>query len=61
VNILQDGGTQSPLTGGGERESIGGIVRNAYSYRALVGKPEGKIPLGGPRRRWVDNIKINIR
>jgi hypothetical protein len=26
----------------------------------LVGKPEGKIPLGRPRRRWVDNIKINL-
>jgi hypothetical protein len=29
--------------------------RNAY--RILVGKPEGKRPLGRPRRRWVDNIK----
>jgi hypothetical protein len=26
-----------------------------------VGKPEGKRPLGRPRRRWVDNIKINLR
>jgi hypothetical protein len=26
-------------------------------YRILVGKPEGKRPLGRPRRRWVDNIK----
>ena len=26
-------------------------------YRVLVGKPEGKRPLGRPRRRWVDNIK----
>jgi hypothetical protein len=25
-------------------------------YRLLVGKPEGKRPLGRPRRRWVDNI-----
>jgi hypothetical protein len=30
-------------------------------YRILVGKPEGKRPLGRPRRRWVDNIKIYIR
>jgi hypothetical protein len=29
--------------------------------RILVGKPEGKRPLGRPRRRWVDNIKINLR
>jgi len=26
-------------------------------YRVLVGKPEGKRPLGRPRRRWVDNIR----
>jgi hypothetical protein len=36
-----------------------GLVRNAY--RTLVGKPEGKIPLGRPRRRWVDNIKMDLR
>jgi transposase len=29
-------------------------------YRLLVGKPEGKRPQGRPRRRWVDNIKMNI-
>jgi hypothetical protein len=33
--------------------------RNAY--RILVGKLEGRRPLGGPRRRWVDNIKIELR
>jgi hypothetical protein len=27
----------------------------------LVGNPEGKRPLGRPRRRWVDNIKIDLR
>jgi hypothetical protein len=27
----------------------------------LVGKPEGKRPLGRPRRRWVDNIKTDLR
>jgi hypothetical protein len=31
------------------------------SYRIFVGKPEGKRPLGRPRRRWVDNIKIYLR
>jgi hypothetical protein len=30
-------------------------------YRVLVGRPEGKRPLGRPRRRWEDNIKIDIR
>jgi hypothetical protein len=31
------------------------------AYRILVGKPEGKKPLGRPRRRWVDNIKMDLR
>ena len=30
-------------------------------YRVLVGKPEGKRPRGRPRRRWVDNIKMDIQ
>jgi hypothetical protein len=34
-----------------------GEKRNAY--RLLVGKPEGKTPLGRPRRRWVDNIRLD--
>jgi hypothetical protein len=29
-------------------------------YRVLVGKPEGKRPLGRPRRRWEDGIKIDL-
>jgi hypothetical protein len=29
------------------------------TYRILVGKPEGKRPLGRPRRRWADNIKMD--
>jgi hypothetical protein len=36
-----------------------GEKRNAY--RILVGKPEGRRPLGRPRRRWVDYIKIDLR
>jgi hypothetical protein len=31
------------------------------AYRIFVGKPEGKRPLGRPRRRWVDNTKIYLR
>jgi hypothetical protein len=38
-------------TNGGEGEA----------YRILVGKPEGKRPLGRPTRRWVDNIEMNLR
>jgi hypothetical protein len=35
-----------------------GAKRNAHSI--LVGKPEGKRPLGRPRSRWVDNIKMDV-
>jgi hypothetical protein len=38
--------------------STNGEKRTAYIL--LVGKPEGKRPLGRPRRRWVDNIKIYL-
>jgi hypothetical protein len=32
-----------------------------YAYRILVGRPEGRRPLGRPRRRWEDNIKTNLQ
>jgi hypothetical protein len=38
--------------GGGERRGV---------YRVLVGKPEGKRPLGRTRGRWVDNIKMDLQ
>jgi hypothetical protein len=36
-------------------------VEKRNAYRILVGKPEGKRPLGRQRRNWVDNIKIDLR
>jgi hypothetical protein len=39
--------------------SKNGEKMNPYSI--LVGRPEGKRPLGRPRRRWVDNIKMDLR
>jgi hypothetical protein len=39
--------------------STNGEKRNAY--RILVGMPEGKRPLGRPRRKWVDKIKMDLR
>jgi hypothetical protein len=36
-----------------------GAIRGAY--RILVGKPEGRRPLGRPRHRWEDNTKINLQ
>jgi hypothetical protein len=35
-----------------------GVKRNAYTL--LVGKPERKRPLGRPRRKWVDNIRMDL-
>jgi hypothetical protein len=43
--------------------SAGHVARMAEkknAYRLLVGQPEGKRPLGRPRRRWVDNIKMDL-
>ena len=37
------------------------MEQSRNSYRVLVGKPEGKRPLGRPRRRWEDNIKMDLR
>jgi hypothetical protein len=36
-----------------------GVERNVY--RALMGKPERKIPLGRPRHRWEDGIRMDLR
>jgi hypothetical protein len=36
------------------------MVEKRNAYRVLVRKPEGKRPLGRPRRRWVDNIKMDL-
>jgi hypothetical protein len=32
-----------------------------FAYRILVGRPEGRRPLGRPRRRWEDNIKMDLQ
>jgi hypothetical protein len=36
------------------------MAKKRNAYRILVRKPEGKRPLGRPRRRWVDNIKMDF-
>jgi hypothetical protein len=37
------------------------FVKYKVKYRVLVGKPEGKRPLRRPRRRWKDNIKMDLQ
>jgi len=37
------------------------MVRSRYVYRVLLRKPKGKIPLGGPSRKWVRNMKMDIQ
>jgi hypothetical protein len=37
------------------------IMEKRTAYKILVGNPEGKRPLGKPRHRWVDNIKMDLR
>jgi hypothetical protein len=37
------------------------IVEGRGAYRILVGRPEGRRPLGRPRRRWEDNIKMDLQ
>jgi hypothetical protein len=36
------------------------IRKKRNVYRLLVGKPEGKRPLGRPRHRWIDNVKVDL-
>jgi len=47
-----------------EKNEMGGACSTMWqrrgSYRVLMGKPEGKRPLGRPRRRWEDNIKVDL-
>jgi len=40
---------------------VAGMGEDRGVQRVLMGKPEGKRPLGRPRRRWEDNIKMDLR
>jgi hypothetical protein len=48
-----------------KKNEMGGVCstdgKERGVYRVLVGKPEGKRPLGKPRRRWEDNIKMDLQ
>jgi hypothetical protein len=55
------------LKGDTEREYLieknidGRTINGHYKQKGLVGKPEGKRPLGRPRRRWEDGIRMDLR
>ena len=58
--------THKHYSGGKTEKNLMGGACSAYGerravYSALVGKPEGNRPLGRPRRRWEDNIKMHIQ
>jgi len=40
---------------------VASMVEESGVYRVLVGKPEGRRPLGRPRHRWVDNIRMDLQ
>jgi hypothetical protein len=40
---------------------VTGMGKSRGAYRVLVGKPEGRRPIGRPRRRWEDHIKMDLR
>jgi len=42
-------------------ESLNLGLLSLHTYRVFVGKPEGKGPVGRPRRRWVDNIRMDLQ
>jgi hypothetical protein len=41
-------------------EHIARMREKRNAYRLLVGKPEGRRPLGRPKRRWLDNIRMDL-
>jgi hypothetical protein len=48
-----------------KKNEVGGACSTCWegrgAYRILVGRPEGRRPLGRPRRRWEDNIKMDLQ
>jgi hypothetical protein len=44
-----------------KKNVMGGEEERRGAYRVLVRKPEGRRPLGKPRRKWEDNVKMDLR
>ena len=60
--MKEDIGACKLLTGK-RRENAGHVARmseGSSAFKILTGKPTGKRPLGRPRRRWADNIRIDL-
>jgi hypothetical protein len=43
------------------KTAVSKVSKGRNVYRVLVGKPEGKRPLGRPRRRWEDGVKMDLK
>ena len=64
VAAVPDHNLFAPVNGKRRMRWAGHVARMGEDrgvHRVLVGKPEGKSPLGRPRRRWEDNIKMDLR
>jgi len=44
-----------------KRDDVARVGEERGVYRSLLGKPEGRRSLGSPRRRWVDNIRMDLQ
>jgi len=58
LETKQSGGRLLPHSGAGHVARMG---EERGVYRVLVGKPGGRRPLGRPRRRWMDNIRMDLQ
>ena len=62
LNDLYSSPNIVPMIKSGRMRWVGHVARMGEergAYRVLVGKPEGRRPLGRPRRRWMDNIRMD--
>ena len=64
LNDLYSSPNIVPMIKSGRMRWVGHVARMGEergAYRVLVGKPEGRRPLGRPRRRWMDNIRMDLQ
>jgi hypothetical protein len=60
LNVLKDMHEGEIFIPAANARNVARMGEKRNAYRLLVGKPEGRRPLGRPRRRWVDNIRVDL-